>query len=357
MFDTPDFAQHEQVVFFSDAHSGLRMIIAIHNTARGPAIGGFRMWPYTSAAAATADVLRLSIGMSYKAAMAQLPCGGGKSVVIGDPARDKSRELLLAVGRAVDSLGGRYTISDDVGTTVRDLEVVRSVTPYVAGPMNEAGESSPATAYGVFQGILATAAHGLEREDLSGVSVAVQGLGAVGYRLCGYLAQRNAKLIVSDLRAELTARAAAEFGAQVLPPEDILFAEVDILAPCALGGILNDATLGRLRCKTVAGGANNQLKEPRHGRALHARGITYVPDYVLNVGGLIDLVHEQRGDYAVTAVLRDCERIRQTTLEVLDRARQEGQPPSEVADRIAEERFSRTSTRFDVTAATAKDAE
>ncbi len=350
MFDMPDFSHHEEIALFSDPHSGLRIIVAIHNTSRGPAIGGCRMWPYASAAAAAADALRLSKGMTYKAAIAQLPCGGGKSVVIGDPARDKTGHLLQALGLAVDSLKGRYTISDDVGINARDLAVLRGVTPYVAGPVTELGEFSPATAYGVFQGILATAAHALERDDLSGVTVAVQGLGAVGYRLCGYLAERHAELTVSDLRSELTARAAKEFGARVLTPEEILFAKVDILAPCALGSVLNDHTIPRLRCKAVAGAANNQLREPRHGELLHSRGITYAPDYVVNVGGLIDLVHEQRGNYAVAAVLRDCERIYRTTREVLARARSEELPPNEIADRIAEERFSAARTRFDVTA-------
>lgn len=346
MFQFPDFDDHEQVTCFADPDSQLHFIVAIHNTSRGPAVGGCRMWPYRSPDQAITDALRLSKGMTYKAAIAELPCGGGKSVVIGDSRTAKTADLLHAIGRAVETMGGRYTISDDVGIGVEDLEVIRETTRFVSGSLLSDGAMPPATAYGTFQGVRAMAAHVFGTADVSKRTVAVQGLGAVGLRLARYLAEGGAALLVSDLREEPVAVAVRELGARAVPPAEILFAPVDILAPCALGAVFDDESIPRLRCRAVAGAANNQLQAPRHGAALASRGIAYAPDYVVNVGGLIDLVHAQRGQYAIAAVLADCERIFATTLDVLERAARSGLPTSEVADRLAESRFRRGSADF-----------
>ncbi len=339
VFDAIDFMDHEQVVFFADPDSGLRAIVAVHNTSRGPAFGGCRMYPYASDADALKDVLRLSRGMTYKAAITGLPFGGGKSVIIGDSRTMKSEALMKAMGRAVHSLNGRYIMSEDVGTTVKDLDIVRTVSPYALGRDVGNGEPCPATAYGVFQGVRAAAREALGRDDLGGVSVAVQGLGSVGYFLSRYLAEAGARLLVSDVRPEAVDRVVAEFGATPVPVDQILSVECDILAPCALGAIFTDASIPTLRCKAIAGAANNQLEDARHGVLLHQRGIAYVPDYVANAGGVIDVAHEGP-DYNPDAVLKDCERIYGIALDVFRRASETGQPTSIAADRMAEERFT-----------------
>ncbi|MGF7173786.1 Leu/Phe/Val dehydrogenase [Azospirillum doebereinerae] len=339
IFGAVDFMEHEQVVFVNEPSVGLKAIVAIHNTSRGPAFGGCRMHPYASEEEAVRDVLRLSRGMTYKAAITRLPYGGGKSVIIGDPARDKTPELLRAMGRAVATLQGRYIMADDVGTTVRDMEVIRTVTPYAAGLPDASGEPCPATAYGVFQGLLATAAHRFGRSDLEGMSVAVQGLGSVGFRLCRYLHAAGAALTVSDVREDRMAEAAARFGARTVAASEILFAEADVLSPNALGAVFDDATIPRLRCKAVCGAANNQLADEGHGLALHRRGILYAPDFVVSAGGLIDVAHEGPG-YDPATVLADCERIRGIALDIFQRAERENQPTSRTALRMAEENFT-----------------
>jgi len=339
VFGAADFMGHENVIFVNEPEVGLKAIIAIHNTSRGPAFGGCRMWPYASEEEALRDVLRLSRGMTYKAAITRLPFGGGKSVIIGDPARDKTPELLHAMGRAVTALQGRYIMADDVGTTVRDMDVIRQVTPYAAGLPDAHGAPCPATAYGVFQGILATARHAFGRTDLSGLRIAVQGLGSVGFRLCRYLHAAGAELLVSDVRPECVRQAEAAFGARGVAPKDILFAEADILSPNALGAIFNDVTIPRLRCRAIAGAANNQLAREDHGDELHRRGILYAPDFVVSAGGLIDVAHEGP-NYSPDAVLKDCERIHGIALEVFERAERDGQPTSRTALRLAEERFT-----------------
>ncbi|PWC38973.1 Glu/Leu/Phe/Val dehydrogenase dimerization domain-containing protein [Azospirillum sp. TSO35-2] len=353
IFGAVDFREHEQVVFVNEPSVGLKAIIAIHNTSRGPAFGGCRMYPYASEEDAVRDVLRLSRGMTYKAAITRLPYGGGKSVIIGDPARDKTADLLRAMGRAVATLQGRYIMADDVGTTVRDMEVVRTVTPYAAGLPDAAGEPCPATAYGVFQGILAVAAHrfgrqtgnegpgstGLDGNDLEGLTVAVQGLGSVGIRLCRYLHAAGARLTVADLNAARVEEAADRFGARPVPADEILFADVDVLSPNAMGAVFDDASIAGLRCRSVCGAANNQLATEAHGVALHRRGILYAPDFVVSAGGLIDIAHEGPA-YDPATVLADCGRIRGITLDILQRAARDGQPTSQTALRIAEENFT-----------------
>lgn len=341
VFASPAFDGHEQVVFFYDRPSGLKAIVAIHDTTLGPAVGGCRMWPYASEADAVTDVLRLAKGMTYKAAMAGLPYGGGKTVIIGDPRTDKTRELFRALGRAIESLGGRYYTGEDVGTSPADMDWAGEETAYVLGrATGGSGDPSPVTARGVWLGVRAAVKHRLGRDDLAGLRVAVQGLGHVGYNLARLLAQDGANLIVADLDPTRTARAAREFGAHVVGSTEVLAAEADVLAPCALGGVINDDTLPELSCTIVAGAANNQLLEDRHGDALHERGILYAPDYVINAGGLINIAEELRpGGYDRARALARVQTIATTLAEVFERAGREGVSTHRIADRIAEERI------------------
>jgi leucine dehydrogenase len=258
MFSHPDYDGHQELLFAHDADSGLRALIAVHDTTLGPAFGGCRMYPYASEHHAMADVLRLSRGMTYKAAICELPYGGGKSVIIADPRRDKTPALLHAMGRLVEDLGGRYIIADDVGTTLADLVVMRAVTRYTAAATAAAQQALPATAFGVFEALGAAAEVCLGRHDLEGLRVAVQGLGNVGMPLCGYLAAAGATLVVSDLDLDRCEQAAIAYGATVVEPEAIYTQHVDVFAPAALGGVLNDATIPHLRCRIVCGGANKR---------------------------------------------------------------------------------------------------
>ncbi|MEE8445312.1 MAG: Glu/Leu/Phe/Val dehydrogenase dimerization domain-containing protein [Alphaproteobacteria bacterium] len=339
VFSARDFNDHEQIVFCHDAESGLKAIIAIHNTARGPALGGCRMWNYDSEQEALTDALRLSRGMTYKSALAGLPYGGGKAVIIGDPGRDKSEALWLAFGRFLDSLGGRYITAEDVGTRPADLEIVRRATPYVAGiAEGGAGDPSPATAHGVFLGIRAAVNARLDRKEIDGLRIAVQGLGNVGYTLAERLAEAGAELFVSDIDELAVARAVRHLGASAVKPDDIYRLEVDVFAPCALGAVINDQTIDQLRVSVVAGSANNQLAEERHGRILHQRNILYAPDYAINAGGVIWVSHEGPAFDAVAA-LAHVARIEVTLAEIFARARKEGVPPEAAADLVAEDRF------------------
>ncbi|RDD62822.1 Leu/Phe/Val dehydrogenase [Ferruginivarius sediminum] len=340
VFDNPAFDAHEEVVFSCDADSGLKAIIAIHNTSRGPALGGCRMWNYADESAALADVLRLSRGMTYKSALAGLPYGGGKSVIIGDPARDKSPALFRAMGRAVQVLGGSYTVAEDVGISVEDVEEMGRETRHVAGVSSGgAGDPSPATAYGVYMGIRAAVAHKLGRDDLRGVTVAVQGAGHVGAHLCRYLAHDGADVLIADIDNDRAKRVAHDVDARLVDVDDIVAAQADVFAPCALGGIIDDRNLARLRAGIVAGSANNQLAEPRHGQALKDRGILYAPDYVINAGGIINISHEGP-DYDKSKAFGHVGRIHDTLLEIFRRADRAGVSTAEAADRLAEERFT-----------------
>ncbi|MBE9551833.1 MAG: Glu/Leu/Phe/Val dehydrogenase, partial [Proteobacteria bacterium] len=279
VFSSRHLDDHEQVVFCRDTGSGLKAIVAIHNTARGPALGGCRMWPYETEEEALTDALRLSRGMTYKSALAGLPYGGGKAVIVGDPEQDKTEALWLAFGRFVDSLGGRYVTGEDVGTRPADLEIVRRATPHVAGIREgRAGDPSPATAAGVFAGIRVAAAARLGRDDLRGVRVALQGLGNVGFALGRRLAEAGAALYVSDIDELAVRKAVRGLGATAVAPDEIHALNVDIFAPCALGAVINDTTVGDIRARVIAGSANNQLAEPRHGEVLRERGILYAPD-------------------------------------------------------------------------------
>lgn len=347
VFSLRDFADHEQVVFCSDDASGLKAIIAVHNSNLGPALGGCRMWHYASEDDAIRDVLRLARGMTYKSALAGLQLGGGKSVIIGNPRTDKTPALLDAFARSLNRLNGRYVAAEDSGTNVADMKYLAERTPHVAGiidkPSHEAegmrsGDPSPATAYGTFFGIRAAVKRKLGRDSLDGLRVAIQGVGNVGFDLARQLKDAGAQLWVADIHEENLVRAREELGARALAPEAIYAADVDVFAPCAMGAILNDETIPQLRASIVAGAANNQLAEVRHGSELMRRGILYAPDYVINAGGIIDIYHERIG-FDRPALLRHLEGIHDTLLEIFERADKEARPTGEVADALAEERF------------------
>lgn len=339
MFSHPEYDGHEELVYAHDVATGLRAIVALHNTALGPAFGGCRMYPYADETQALTDVLRLSRGMTYKAAICELPYGGGKSVIMADPRRDKTPELLRAMGRLIERLGGRYITADDVGTTLDDLAVMREVTRHTAGATAAAQQPLAVTAYGVLMAIQASVQHYYQRDDFRGLRFAVQGLGNVGLPLCRYLRERGAELVVTDVDAGLAAKAAAELGAETVGPDAIYDQKVDVFAPCALGAVLNDRTIPRLVVRLVVGGANNQLAEPGHDAALAARGIAYVPDYLANAGGVIDFYQESIDD-SPRAVLASVERIRGITTTVLAAAAASGETPLQVANRIVRERIA-----------------
>jgi leucine dehydrogenase len=356
LFRMRDFDAHEQVTFGYDAGSGLRAVIAIHSTALGPAAGGCRMWPYAAVPDAVADALRLSRGMSYKNAMADLPFGGGKAVIIGDP-RENTSQRMEAFGRLVDSLGGRYITAEDVGTTTTDMEHVARATRFVSGlvresgratdaPMSVSGDPGPKTALGVFLGLKAAVRFRLGRTSLEGLRVAVQGLGGVGYPLCKLLAAEGASLIVADSRPGAARRVCEELGAGEVPAAAILAQDVDVLAPCALGAILDARSIPTLRARVVAGAANNQLARDEDGEALMRAGILYAPDYVINAGGIISVAHEYRGGAGWAQVKAEIDRIPLRLTEIFERARREARPTSAIADEMARERLARGPRRM-----------
>jgi leucine dehydrogenase len=343
VFKSMSHKDHEQVVFCNDHDTGLKSIIAIHSTTIGPALGGCRMWPYKSEEEALKDVLRLSRGMSYKAAIAQLNLGGGKSVIIGDAKKDKSEILFRSFGQFVDGLGGRYITAEDVGTSVKDMEWVRMETPYVTGisrALGGSGDPSPVTAFGTYIGMKATVKKQLGKDSLAGLKVSVQGLGHVGYHLCKHLHKERVELFVTDIYEDNIKRAVEEFRAKAIKPEEIYSLEVDIYAPCALGAILNDKTIPALKCSIVAGAANNQLeKESRHGQVLKDRGILYAPDYAINAGGLINVANELEG-YNRERAFQQAEGIYDTLLTIYELADREDIPTNKAADRVAEKRMN-----------------
>jgi len=331
-------------VYFNDPSSGLRAIIAIHSTTLGPALGGTRFYPYSGEDAALHDVLRLSRGMTYKAAAAGLDLGGGKAVIIGDPKRAKSEELLRAYGRFVASLGGRYITAEDVGTSRDDMDLIRRETRFVTGvspSMGGSGDPSPITAYGVYLSMLACAEDTWHEHSLRGRRVAVQGLGKVGYALVKLLVEDGgATVIASDIDVDSMARVVRDFGVQTAAPDQIHAVECDVFAPCALGGIINDETIPRLRCSVVAGSANNQLERPEHGRALQELGILYAPDYVVNAGGLINVADELQA-YQPERARASVENVYRTLRDVFTIARENHISTAEAADRFAESRIDR----------------
>jgi leucine dehydrogenase len=345
IFDRREFDGHELVVFGHDSASSLRAIIAIHSTALGPAAGGCRMWPYATTGEAVADVLRLSRGMSYKNAMAELPFGGGKAVIIGDSRKAKSAELLQAFGRLVDSLSGRYITAEDVGTTTADMANVARATRFVSGlgaaPGQAGGDPGPKTALGVHLGIKAAVKFRLGRSDLKGIRIAIQGLGGVGHHLCGLLAAEDAELFVADVRPAAVHKACEQFKAHPVAVQEVLGLDVDVLAPCALGGVLDAQSIPRLRARVVAGAANNQLAQGQDGNALQAAGILYAPDYVINAGGIISVAREYHRAGSEAQVIADIQAIPARLTEIFERARRENRTTNEVADEMARERLAR----------------
>jgi leucine dehydrogenase len=338
IFDLMDQRQHEQIVFWSEPKLGYRGIIAIHDTTLGPALGGTRFWHYESQRDAVIDALRLARGMTYKAAITGLNLGGGKSVIIGDPRTTKREMIFRAHGRAVESLGGRYITAEDVGTSVEDMEYVHAETEHVVGIMGGSGDPSPVTAYGVFRGIKAGAKAKYGSDSLEGKHILVQGVGNVGYHLCEDLAAEGARITVTDIDPQRIQRVVEEFGATAVGTDEIYAVDADIFAPCALGAVINDDTLKVLKVDVVAGGANNQLAESRHGQELHDRGIHYAPDYVVNAGGLIN-VYGELNDWTHERSLRKAGEIYHTMLAIFEKAQEAGIPTSEAADHIAEERI------------------
>jgi leucine dehydrogenase len=342
VFDSPDFDAHESVSFFADDAAGLRAIIAIHSTARGPACGGTRMFAYASTDAALTDVLRLSRGMSYKNAIADLPLGGGKAVIIGDPAKDKSRALFAAYAEAINALDGRYVTAMDVGIKPADMPLIAQGTKHIAGydqPGKKGGDSGPTTALGVFVGLKAAVKHRLGADTTEDLTVAIQGLGKVGMGLAARLYEEGAKLIVSDVNDDLVRRAVEAFGARIASPDLAATVECDVFSPNAMGAIFDDETIPRIKAKVIAGGANNQLLRDEHGAQLAARGILYAPDYAINGGGIIR-VAGQIYDWDDAEIERRTLAIADTLTQIFRQADAEKRPTNEVADDIARQRLA-----------------
>ncbi|MBA5777366.1 Glu/Leu/Phe/Val dehydrogenase [Stappia sp. F7233] len=340
VFDHREFKGHEQVVFGHDRESGLLTIIAIHDTRLGPALGGCRMWDYATTGEAVTDALRLSRGMTYKNALAGLDLGGGKAVIIGDPRHDKTAGLLAAFGEQVERLAGRYITAEDVGISAEDMEIVASETRHARGTRATGlGDPSPYTALGVFVGIKAAVAHRFGSDKLNGRTISLQGLGHVGMILARMLHDAGARLIVSDIHQPSVERAVAEFGAATIEAGKAHKAEADVFAPCALGAGLNDVTIPAIKAPIVAGAANNQLAEDRHGQMLKDRGILYAPDYAINAGGVISIAVAKPGGGEM-AVRDKVMAIGQTLSHIFERAAALDLPTHVVADQIAEERLA-----------------
>ncbi|MDG0852647.1 Leu/Phe/Val dehydrogenase [Roseateles puraquae] len=344
LFGLPEQAAHERVLLATDPATGLKAILAVHSTARGPAFGGCRFWHYDSELAALNDALRLSQGMSLKNALADLPFGGGKAVILKPEGTFDRPALFAAFGRAVQSLQGAYITAEDVGTTTADMRGMQAVTPFVSGIPREGafgGDPSPKTAWGVFVSIQAGARLVLGRSSLEGVRVALQGLGAVGWHLAEFLHQAGAKLVVADVDATKVERAVAQFGARAVHVAEILAAEVDVLAPCALGASLNQQTVPGIQAKLIAGAANNQLATSADGDALQRRGICYLPDYLVNAGGIISVAREYRGEGEETAVMAEVSKIAERVEELLQRVQTADSTPARVADDWARSKLVR----------------
>jgi len=340
LFNLMSAGGHEQIMYWSDPEFGYRGIIAVHDTTLGPALGGTRFWTYDDDREATVDALRLSRGMTYKAAITGLNLGGGKSVIWGDNKRADREMIFRAHGRAVDSLGGRYITAEDVGTSPDDMEYVAMETEHVVGLLGRSGDPSPVTAFGVYQGIKASAAHRYGDDSLKDRHVAVQGLGHVGYYLCQDLASEGAKLTVTDIDEDAVHRVVEEFGATAVEPDAIYSVDADIFAPCALGAVVNDDTLGQFTFDIIAGAANNVLAESSvHGSALAEKDILYAPDYVINAGGLVN-VYGELHDWDAARSRKKAGEIYQTLLRIYTVAESEGIGTHTAADRVAEERVA-----------------
>ncbi len=347
LFEHPDFDNHEHVAFYNDPTSGLKAIIAVHNTHLGPSIGGCRMWSYDNSEQALTDVLRLSRGMTYKAAMANLPQGGGKAVIIGDPRQQKSDDMMLSMGEFVNSIGGHYIIAEDSGIAVNDITTMGQKTKWVAGnyarfsicdePAD--GNPAPSTAYGVFCGIKAAVRHKLDT-DLTNVHVAIQGIGHVGKRLAKLLYQAGAKLSVADVYEENAIYAKNEFDARVYSPSQIHEVSCDVFSPCALGGAINANTLPGIKANIIAGAANNQLAEFSLDQTLLDKKITYVPDYVINAGGIIDIHYQRLPDGTLEDMRKHLQSIEKTVVDVLQTSEETARGTEFVANKMAEQKFA-----------------
>ena len=341
----PDFDEHEAIHFITNEACGLRAIIAIHSTHLGPAAGGCRFWHYAKDEEALVDALRLSRGMSYKNAMAGLPLGGGKAVILADADRTKTADMLHAFGKAVNELGGNYVTAEDVGVNVSDMIEVRRTTQFVAGLPNSGGDvggdPGPHTSLGVFLGLKAAVKRGLGKDSLEGLHIALQGAGSVATGVALHAAAEGAKLSIADVDEARARKLASAAGAKVVSPDEILSLDADVLSPCALGAILNDQTIPELKVPVVAGGANNQLATPEDGERLHARGILYAPDYVINAGGIINVCTEYLGDGDASLVRERIEGIPVRLEQIWAESQQSGRDPAAVADAMAQRLIGR----------------
>jgi len=339
VFDHLEFDNHESLHYFNDDKTGLRAIVAVHSTALGPAAGGTRRWVYENDAGALTDVLRLSRGMSYKNAVAGLKFGGGKAVILASDNAPKSPELFRTFGRCVNSIGGDYVTAEDVGCSVDDMRYVHEVTEYVSGlPQSghdAGGDPSPWTALGCIHGIKAAAAARFGSESLEGLRIAVQGVGHVGLHLCRHLHEAGAELLISDVNRDNLKMATDEMPATVVAPNELLFSDVDVLAPCALGNILTSTTIPKIKAKVIAGAANNQLAAAEDGARLAERDILYAPDYVINAGGIISVAAEYYGNSSEEDVRADVGRIKDRLEDIFREAKDTGRPTNELADELA----------------------
>ncbi len=330
---------HEQLVFCHEPSSGYRGLIAVHNTTLGPALGGTRYWHYKSEHEAVIDALRLSRGMTYKAAVAGLALGGGKAVVMADHGTEEREAIFRAHGRFVESLKGRYITAEDVGTSPADMDYIHLETEHVVGLQGRSGDPSPVTSYGVYRGVKACAKTVFGSDSLAGKTIAVQGCGHVGYNLCRFLYEEGARLVVTDIDTEKVKRVVEDFRARAVGLDDIYGVQAEIFSPCALGAVINDTTVKQLKVRIVAGGANNQLAEERHGDMLEEKGILYAPDYVINAGGLINVNSELEG-WSAERAERKAGEIYDTLLRLFALAKEEGLPTYRAADRLAERRIA-----------------
>lgn len=344
-WEYPDFDDHEVVHFFTDRASGLKGIIALHSTALGPGAGGVRFWHYGDAGEALSDALRLSRGMSFKNAMAGLPLGGGKAVILADPARTKTPAMLAGYGRAVERLGGAYVTAEDVGMSVADLVAVAMETKHVSGlpvaPGGVGGDPGPHTSYGVFLGIRAAAQRALGRDSLDGLHIAIQGAGSVGGGVARLAAQDGARVAIADVDRARAEHIAGEIGGRAVGADEIMTIEADILSPCALGAILTEQSIAALNVPVVAGGANNQLATPADGDRIHARGVLYAPDYVINAGGIINVASEYLRDADVAGVKARIEQIPVRLEQIWSQSAAGGRNPAAVADEMAKRLIGR----------------
>ncbi len=348
IFDYLEQRDYEQLIFCYHRDTDLKAIICIHDTTLGPALGGLRIWDYKSEEEAIIDVLRLARGMTYKNAAAGLDLGGGKAVIIGDPAKIKSRELFYVFGKYVNSLGGRYITAEDMNTTTEDIAYINEVTDFVVGLKEKSGNPSPITAFGVYKGILAAVNEVYGNHDLADKVISVQGLGMVGYDVCKYLHEAGAKLYVTDIDKDKVTRAVEMLNATAVAPEEIYSQSCDIFVPCAMGAVVNADTVDQFKCKIIAGSANNQLADEKYGEILREKGILYIPDYVINSGGVINVSEEMKG-YNKENAMAKAATIYDSVRRIIEISKQDQISTSKAADRMAEARITamKTNRSFD----------